>query len=88
MHSGVIVKSNCSWPKPSDQRLRTAPAVLSQLETQTPTGFHPAQFHYSNHGFFMPQVTFSDHLPLVCDFEIQRPEANQKGSTIGKPKGK
>lgn len=23
--------------------------------------------------FFMPQVTFSDHLPLVCDFEIQKP---------------
>ena len=21
--------------------------------------------------FFMPQVTFSDHLPLICDFEIQ-----------------
>lgn len=34
--------------------------------------------------FFMPQVTFSDHLPLVCDFEIQRPEADLKNSTFGK----
>ena len=36
--------------------------------------------------FFMPQVTFSDHLPLVCDFEIQSPKADQKDSTTGKPK--
>jgi endonuclease/exonuclease/phosphatase family metal-dependent hydrolase len=24
--------------------------------------------------FEMPQVTFSDHLPLICDFEIMRPK--------------
>ena len=39
-------------------------------------------------GFFMPQVTFSDHLPLVCDFEIQMPEADQKSSSTGKLKRK
>jgi len=27
--------------------------------------------------FFMPQVTFSDHLPLVCDFEIQSAKADK-----------
>jgi endonuclease/exonuclease/phosphatase (EEP) superfamily protein YafD len=24
------------------------------------------------HDFQMPPVTFSDHLPLVCNFEIQK----------------
>jgi len=28
--------------------------------------------------FLMPQVTFSDHLPLICDFEIEKPEAEHK----------
>ena len=38
--------------------------------------------------FFMPQVTFSDHLPLVCDFEIQGPKADKNVSLTGKLKGK
>jgi len=27
--------------------------------------------------FFVPRVTFSDHVPLVCDFEIRPPETEQ-----------
>ena len=34
----------------------------------------------------MPLVTFSDHLPLVCDFEIQSPKTDQKDLTTGKLK--
>ena len=33
--------------------------------------------------FFMPQVTFSDHLPLVCDFEIKNPGADETAPTAG-----
>lgn len=38
--------------------------------------------------FFMPQVTFSDHLPLVCDFEIQGPKADKNVSVTEKLQGK
>lgn len=38
--------------------------------------------------FFMPKVIFSDHLPIVCDFEVQRPEVDQNGSTPVKLKRK
>jgi endonuclease/exonuclease/phosphatase family metal-dependent hydrolase len=30
--------------------------------------------------FFMPNVTFSDHLPLVCDFEIQGASAQNENA--------
>ncbi len=38
--------------------------------------------------FFMPPVTFSDHLPLVCDFAIQPANADKNIPAAGKIKGK
>jgi hypothetical protein len=33
-------------------------------------------------GFDLPQVTLSDHLPLVCDFEIDEPAAVPAGPAL------
>ncbi len=38
--------------------------------------------------FFMPQVTFSDHLPLICDFEILKRNANANETATDKFKVK
>jgi len=47
---------------------------------------HSPAIHITD--FFMPQVTFSDHLPLVCDFAIQSPETELKSPSALDPKMK